>query len=269
MKKMSRLPDNVREEIHKLSEVASYLWDKQWAERNAGNISVRLTDFFGENDFSDIPAFTPCQQLPEMSAGQIYLVTGAGCYLRDLVKNPEKASAILLINQHANAYAVLWGGEKDGFRPTSEFVSHIRIHCYCQENNPKHNAVLHTHCTELIVMSHHPLFHDEDEFNRSIWKMCPEARVYLPKGICCAPYALTGTAELAERSIAGLKKRDVVLWEKHGPLATGEDVIRAFDYLDVANKAAKMLLMAWSAGFEPAGLTEEQIRELEKKFLSK
>ena len=52
--------------------------------------------------------------------------------------------------------------------------------------------------------------------------------------------------------------------EKHGATATGEDVEKAWDYLDVANKGAKLLLTAWGAGFEPAGLSKEQLTELEQ-----
>ena len=46
--------------------------------------------------------------------------------------------------------------------------------------------------------------------------------------------------------------------------ATGESIVTAFDYLDVANKGAKMLLLAWCAGFEPKGLSQDQMKELEK-----
>ena len=63
------------------------------------------------------------------------------------------------------------------------------------------------------------------------------------------------------------KTRNISLWEKHGATSTGEDIEKAWDYLDVANKAAKLLLMAWSAGFEPAGLSNEQMKELEDNFL--
>jgi len=56
----------------------------------------------------------------------------------------------------------------------------------------------------------------------------------------------------------------VSLWEKHGATATGEDAEKAWDYLDVANKGAKLLQMSWAAGFEPAGLSNEQLTELEQ-----
>lgn len=37
----------VRAEIEKVVEVSAYLWQREWAERNGGNISVDLTDIFG------------------------------------------------------------------------------------------------------------------------------------------------------------------------------------------------------------------------------
>ena len=125
---------------------------------------------------------------------------------------------------------------------------------------------MHTHPIELIVMSHHKLFQNEEKFNHSLWKMCPEVRVFTPKGVHCTPYALSGTEDLADVTIEGLKTRDVILWEKHGALATGTNMDTAFDLIDVSNKGAKLLLTCWSAGFEPVGLTKAELKELEQFF---
>ena len=38
-----KLNKRVLLEISKVSEVAEYLWNRQWCERNAGNISLNLT----------------------------------------------------------------------------------------------------------------------------------------------------------------------------------------------------------------------------------
>ena len=35
----------LRREIEKVSEVAGYLWEKGWAERNGGNIVVNVTEY--------------------------------------------------------------------------------------------------------------------------------------------------------------------------------------------------------------------------------
>ena len=34
----------LKEEIDKIAEVAGYLWQNGWAERNGGNITVNITD---------------------------------------------------------------------------------------------------------------------------------------------------------------------------------------------------------------------------------
>jgi len=258
-----KLPKDVILKIKEVSEIAHYLWNKDWAERNAGNISLDLSAYFKTGQINEGTLFIECP-LPKESANLTLYVTGKGCHLRHLTDRPETASCILQINASASGYHILWGGHSESFRPTSELITHVKIHHFNAKNNPTHKAVLHTHPLELIVLSHHKLFRDEKKFNHSLWKMCPEIRVYVPKGIHCAPYALTSSENLANITLKGLKDRNIILWEKHGALACGSTISEAFDYLDVANKGAKMLLLAWSAGFEPKGLTEEEMKDLEK-----
>jgi rhamnulose-1-phosphate aldolase len=246
-----------------VSRIAEYLWNKEWAERNAGNISIDISEYFDPAQPMESSKYFPFS-LPEESANLILFVTGTGCYLRSLIDNIEGAACMIRINHDASGYHIIWGGLSKNFKPTSELITHVTIHCFNKINRPSYKAVLHTHPLELIVVSHHSLFKNEKKFNHSLWKMCPEIRVFIPKGIYCAPYILTGTEALADVTVEGLKKRDVILWEKHGALATGENIEKAFDYLDVANKGAKMLLMAWSAGFEPTGLTLEEMKDLGK-----
>ncbi|QZT38875.1 rhamnulose-1-phosphate aldolase [Halosquirtibacter xylanolyticus] len=259
---MNILPTSVQEEINKVSQIAGYLWQREWAERNAGNISIDLTDLVSANDWreaSEVIAF----EFPKEAAGAVIFVSGTGCHLRHLVDRVEEVACIIVINDKADGYTIVWGGKKKNFRPTSELISHVKIHLHNRVNKPSHKAIVHTHPIELIVMSHHPLFKEEEKLNHSLWKMCPEIRVFVPQGVDCTPYVLSGTEALADITIKGLENRDVVLWEKHGALATGEDVEVAFDYIDVANKGAKLLLTAWSAGFEPVGLSDDELAELE------
>ena len=44
--KTLKLPIEVQQELKQVSKVAGYLWQREWAERNAGNISMNLTSFF-------------------------------------------------------------------------------------------------------------------------------------------------------------------------------------------------------------------------------
>ena len=41
---------NVREIILEMAEIAGYLWERGWAEQNAGNISVNITDILNREN---------------------------------------------------------------------------------------------------------------------------------------------------------------------------------------------------------------------------
>ncbi|MGJ8592767.1 MAG: rhamnulose-1-phosphate aldolase [Aquaticitalea sp.] len=258
-----KLPVEVQKELDKISTVAGYLWQREWAERNAGNISMNLTSYFNIEDLKGMGTERPFD-FPKGSAGFVLFITGTGCYLRDLVDKIENVSCILLINDDATGYSIVWGGKRDNFGPTCELISHSSIHLFNSIHHPENLAVVHTHPIELICMSHHELFNDEEELNRQIWMMCPEVKVFVPKGIHCTPYALSSTAALAEVTMEAFKTRNVSLWEKHGATATAPDVMQAWDFLDVANKGAKMLMLCWASGFKPAGLSDAQLTELEQ-----
>lgn len=257
------LPIEVLKELKIISKVAGYLWQREWAERNAGNISMNLTSFFSKDEVEGKGEEVPFD-FPKGAAGFVIYITGTGCYLRDLIDKQEEASCILYVNEDATAYSIIWGGKRDNFGPTCELISHSSIHVFNSINHPENLAVVHTHPLELICMSHHELFDNEEELNRQIWMMCPEVKVFVPKGIHCTPYALSSTASLAKVTIEAFKTRNISLWEKHGATATAPDVEKAWDFLDVANKGAKMLMMCWAAGFKPAGLSDAQLKELEQ-----
>ncbi|UII78755.1 rhamnulose-1-phosphate aldolase [Flagellimonas sp. CMM7] len=259
------LPNEVTKEIDKISMVAGYLWQREWVERNGGNISINMTPLFSNFTKPESANFI-AHPFPKEAAGLYIFVTGAGCYIRSLIDAVETASCILYINEQADGYTIVWGGKEDGFRPTSELASHLQIHLFNKENNPNNLAVLHAHPIELIVLSHHALFKDEEKLNHAIWQMCPEVRVYVPRGIHCTPYAITQSDELAKSTTHAFTYKDIALWEKHGATTTAEDIEKAWDFLDVANKGAKLLLTAWASGFEPEGLSKDQLQGLEELF---
>lgn len=71
---MIQLNDAVMLEIEKVSEVSQYLWQREWAERNGGNISVDVTDLFDEIPQVDVQEKALPMQLPIESANRIYYV---------------------------------------------------------------------------------------------------------------------------------------------------------------------------------------------------
>ena len=262
--KLEDLGADAVEQLRMVSEVAGYLWDRGWAERNGGNISVNLTDIIDDADGFDSLIDRSIHGMPSAAEGMILFVTGTGERLREL-RDPMRAGAVIGFGPSARSYRMLWSaGRPDGFRVTSELISHLLIHLDLLERSSPHRAVVHTHPTRLIALTHHPAYgHDGEVLTRTLWGMLPEVRAFVPGGIAIAPYTLPGSRRLAELTVEGLRTSDLVLWSKHGAVATGADPMEAFDYIDVADKGAAVLLTCLGAGFQPEGLSDAELDELE------
>ena len=74
------------------------------------------------------------------------------------------------------------------------------------------------------------------------------------------------SVELAEATIKELQDYDVVMWEKHGVFAVDCDAMQAFDQIDVLNKSALIYIAAKNMGFEPDGMSQEQMKEMSVAF---
>ncbi len=263
---MITLNKAVQAEVDKVTEVSQYLWQREWAERNGGNISVDVTDLM-DDVISDAPVKALPVPLPIESAHHIYFVKGTGQRIREL-RDPGYAGCVLRINDSGDGYQLLWGGRaSEDFAPTSEFISHIKILVAKRKAGSPHRAVVHTHPLELIALSHHPeIAKSSDLFTYTCWKMLPEVRAFVPRGIGVVPYCLPSSEEMADKTTDVLMTNDVAIWEKHGATASGGDVLQAFDAIDVANKGAKLYLMCLAAGYEPEGVSQENMDILKREF---
>ncbi len=78
-----------------------------------------------------------------------------------------------------------------------------------------------------------------------------------------APYALMGSAELAETVAGSFKKHTFcVLMENHGVLCVGDTLLQAFDRIEVLENTAKINLYAAQLG-GGVELDETQLREID------
>jgi len=259
------LNEELINELDKIAEVADFLWQRGWAEANGGNISVNLTHLI-DNSVQEFttPEITIklSEPLPGL-AGNLFYVTGAGKRMRDVAKSPLDFGSLIRITDDGQRFEVV---SENGVKPTSELPSHLMIQNFLRRRGIQHGVVLHTHPTELIALTHCPPFDDAAKLSRILWSMIPETIVLVPRGLGIVPYILTGTPQLAIQTIRHLENHDVVMWEKHGTLAVGDDIGHCFDLIDTLTKSAKIYLAAKTAGFEPQGLTQEQMAELARAF---
>ena len=257
--------EKLQSRIDEVAEVAGYLWEKGWAERNGGNISYNITDVVDDN----IKALTPVSEkfpigkpVPALS-GNYFLVTGTGKRMRYVHSSPMDNASIIRISGDGSDYEIM--AEKP-IRPTSELPSHLMIHNHMAEQGRDIKAVIHTHPIELVAMTHNPAMLEKDVLGKILWSMIPETRAFCPKGLGIIPYTCPGTVELAEATVRELDEYDIVMWEKHGAVGIGADLIEPFDMIDTFTKSAKIFMSAMAMGFTPAGMTDAQMDEMKEKF---
>lgn len=255
--------------IEDMIEVANYLWERGWAERNAGNLSVDVTEIISGCDIGrEGESLRKLEYTYPHLAGRSYMVTGSRHRFRDIGKDVPHNVCILRVEEDGAGFRLIWGGEAGPeFRPTSEFPTHLRLHEDLRANGAPENVVLHTHPTELIALTHMPEYRDEAALNQALWSIHPEVKVNLPKGVGFVPYDVPGSEALAVATSECFSRGyALVLWEVHGCVARATNILDAFDLIDIATKAAKVLLMCRSADHKPTGLSAEQLDELTRTF---
>lgn len=265
---MKSILDNrpaLAKEVNKVAEVAGYLWQKGWAERNGGNITVNITEFVDDEirQMPAISAVTPIgTTLPNLK-GCYFYCKGTNMRMRDLARWPmENGSIIHILDDCAN-YVII---ADNPVRPTSELPSHLSVHNYLIGKGSPYKASVHTHPIELIALTHCKKYLEKDVATKMLWSMIPETKAFCPRGLGIIPYKLPSSVELADATIKELEDYDVVMWEKHGVFAVDCDVMQAFDQIDVLNKSALIYIAAKNMGFEPDGMSDEQMKEMSVAF---
>ena len=252
----------LKKTVSEITDTAHYLWERGWAERNAGNISVNVTGLLSKKELEllfNSSTIRPLQVGYSSLADQIISVTSAGSRMRDLAKKPWDHLCILKIDASGSHFKQ-WP-EKNR-EPTSELPTHLAVHDMLIRTKSPAKALVHTHATELIALTQIRKFCSTEDMNRLLWSMHPETILFVPKGLGFIPYEIPGTSGIADATAKALEDHPVALWEKHGILATGTTVTDAFDLIDLLAKSARIYFMVKSTGYEPEGLTDAQLKEL-------
>ena len=260
---------DIKNLTEELARTAGYLWDRRWAERNAGNISVNITSFFSDKDLIKFSAY-PFLPLNREFAGlkrQLILITAAGSRMRDVARDPLEGLCLVYISDSYKAYHIIVPGRTGKNQmPTSELPTHLAIHeMLCLTNSPA-KVLMHSHVTEFIALTHDPRFKSSESITRMLWKMHPETLLMQPKGYGFVPHVIPGTEKIASLTCRSFENHTVVIWEKHGALAIGKTISEAFDELDLAAKAAGIFMSCSRSGIEPEGLTDDEVQELRQHY---
>jgi L-fuculose-phosphate aldolase len=109
-----------------------------------------------------------------------------------------------------------------------------RLHIAVYNQRPDITAIIH---------AHPPISTAFTAMRKSInCTLTSEARAILGTPMV-APYALMGTALLADQVAETAKLANVILMENHGVICLGQSLLAAFDRMEVLEAAAKMTLI--------------------------
>jgi L-fuculose-phosphate aldolase len=137
-------------------------------------------------------------------------------------------------------------------KPSIESAMHLAIY----KKRPDISAIVHAHppiATSFTAM--------KKKINCCL---IAEARAILGTPVL-TPYALMGTATLAAAVAAAVtaeSRPNVILLENHGIVCLGNDLLTAFDRMDVLEAAAKMTLIT-SLMTDTKPLNEKQLGEID------
>ena len=137
-------------QIEDVAEVAGYLWQKGWAERNGGNITVNITEYV-DDSMRALPAIGAQVQigltLPHLK-GCWFFCKGTNKRMRDLARRPMENGSVIRILDDCSSYEIV---ADLPVKPTSELPSHLAVHNDFVERGLDYRASLHTHPIELHV----------------------------------------------------------------------------------------------------------------------
>ena len=225
-------------------DVIDNMYRLGWDERNGGNISV-LVDPEEEKEYldggrqyiRDIPL--PLVADP-IVRDRVFFFTGTGRYFRNTKADPEHNIGVIRISEDGKVAHVIWGFEPNG-QFTSEIYAHLMCHATRMKVHPQNHVIMHSHPTNLLIMSH-LMKADDKEFTLALWRAMTECIVVYPEGVGVLPWMLCGTTEIGVATAKKMEQYRCVIWGLHGIYGAGDDLDEAFGLIETIEKSAQIWL---------------------------
>lgn len=120
-------------------------------------------------------------------------------------------------------------------KPSTEWQLHSEIY----KTNPEIRAIVHSHPPYSIACSLAGISLEN-------WVL-PELTIAVGE-VPTLPYTCPGTLEIARQSAVGIRHRKALILQRHGVVTVGDSLHQALTRMEWVEHAAKILLLASSAG---------------------
>ena len=243
-------------------------WLQGWHERNGGNLTYRLSErdveaarpFFDEpREWHEIGV-----ALPNL-AGEYFVATGSGKYLRNVALDPEANIGICEVDETGERWRVVWG-LPGGSVPTSEFPTHLMNHSVRKRVTGGANRVIyHCHATNVIALTYVLPLTDRD-FTRALWQSATECPVVFPEGVGVVPWMVPGGVDIARATSKKMETYQAAIWAMHGLFVSGPDFDTAFGLAHTIEKSADVYVRVLSCGGVRQTITDDDLRAIARDF---
>lgn len=168
---------------------------------------------------------------------------------RTMLITPSGTCKGLLAPEQMIRVDIETGEYEGGRRPSMETPFHSGIY----RSRPDVGAIVHCHplsCTTLAVLG-----------RRLRTALTPEGLLVLGESVPIVAYGTPGSKDLADKLVSQLGASKACLMRSHGALATGKDLLDAFNRMETLEYIATLQLTAERAG-EPEDLPEEEVERI-------
>ena len=223
-------------------------FNQNWHERNGGNLSYRIKPEEVESVKEELSYDREWQSIgtsvPAL-AGEYFMVSGSGKFMRNMILEPESNCCILEVDQAGENYRICWGLVKGG-RPTSELPTHLMNHeVKMKATEGRYRVIYHAHPANIIALTFVLPLTDE-VFTRELWEMATECPVVFPSGVGVVGWMVPGGRDIAVATSRLMEEYDAAVWAHHGLFCAGEDFDLTFGLMHTIEKSAEILVKVLS-----------------------
>lgn len=223
-------------------------FNQNWHERNGGNLSYRVKPEEVESvkeELSYDGEWQPIGTGVPALAGEYFMVSGSGKFMRNMILEPESNCCIIEVDQAGENYRVCWGLVKGG-RPTSELPTHLMNHeVKMKATEGRYRVIYHAHPANIIALTFVLPLTDE-VFTRELWEMATECPVVFPSGVGVVGWMVPGGRDIAVATSRLMEEYDAAVWAHHGLFCAGEDFDLTFGLMHTIEKSAEILVKVLS-----------------------
>lgn len=245
-------------------------WLQGWHERNGGNLTYRMTceDVAAARPFlsAEPRAWVALGVSVPNLAGEYFISTGSGRYLRNVEIDAPANIGIVEVNETGDAYRVVWGLE-NGAVPTSELPTHLMNHSVRKDATAGANRVIyHCHATNVIALTY-VLPPTARDFTRPLWQSATECCVVFPEGVGVCPWMVPGGTDIAIATSELMRTYQAAVWAQHGLFVSGPDFDTAFGLAHTIEKSAEIYWKVLSTGLPIVQtISDDNLRAIARDF---